>query len=134
MRRWVLGDCRPPVVPTPRRQIPEELERLRVLQLKNGQWKVCAEVHHCLGDVVPDPPEGVSEGRWLTALCVAFIKCVARLLASVPAVACLCGVTVRCQPAAVRCLCGRPSQRVVSSPPDGTLTSGRRWRTQWSER
>ena len=64
--------------PPPKRPIPPELEALIRLQHKSGQWRPSAEVHHCLGDYVPDPPDGVAEARWLTALCIVFIKCVSR--------------------------------------------------------
>jgi hypothetical protein len=101
--------CRVKPPPTPKRPIPKELEQLAALQTKNGQWKPSAEVYHCLGDYVPAPPDGVAEVRWLTTLCVAFIKWV-RTLHNTP----------RAAPRAARaCSCSQP----VPHPRDAVCMS-----------
>ena len=58
--------------------LPERLSTLLHLQNKDGankgQWHQTPELVKLLGGHVPDPPSGVSEWRWWTALAMAFIR------------------------------------------------------------
>jgi len=57
--------------------LPRDLRVLAEAQQSDGTWRPCPEVTSILeGNVgaIPRPPEGVSEWRWLTNLCVVYLQ------------------------------------------------------------
>ena len=50
------------------------LERVVALQERDGRWLPGPALTEALGGLVPDPPEGINDWRWATALATAFLK------------------------------------------------------------
>ena len=60
----------PPTPPA----INPRLLRLLELQHEDGKWEESEELVEVLGGMLPDPPGGVVEWRWVTIVCLAFIR------------------------------------------------------------
>lgn len=64
-------------VQQPEAVLPKEISEVIHLQTPNGQWRLCKRLYHALGRTsasIPRPPDGVSDGRWATALAVTFLR------------------------------------------------------------
>lgn len=54
--------------------LPKRLSRVAALQQEDGRWLPSDELKALLGGAIPDPPDGVSDWRWMTCLVVAFLR------------------------------------------------------------
>lgn len=60
--------------PVERQPLPQELATILALQSNNGQWRPSNRLIQALGGKVPDPPPGVQDWRWATALAVIALR------------------------------------------------------------
>lgn len=55
-------------------ELPPRLAVVVALQKEDGKWEESPELVEALGGLLPDCPEQVTSWRWITLLCLAFIR------------------------------------------------------------
>ncbi len=65
---------KPPKPPMHESMLPPYLQTVVKLQEKDGKWQPSSDLTAALGGAIPDPPGGMTEWRWATALVMAFLR------------------------------------------------------------